>query len=230
MWAATASCRRCDLKAFVPIIRNEETIMHRKHKWTLAAFGLLLAASTAVAQQPQNVRVRGTIEKVDGDRYLVKARDGSDVTVKLSDKTSIRGITKMSLSDVKPGSYVGAAAMPQADGTQKAIEVHIFPEAMRGTGDGHRPFDLGPQSTMTNGNVDQTVAGVDGQVLTVKYKDGEKKIIVTPDTPVVTYVPAEKAELKPGAKIIVNNGTKEADGSVMAASISVGLNGLTPPM
>ena len=204
--------------------------MQRKHKWTLAAFGLLLAASMATAQQPQNVRVRGTIEKVDGDQLLVKARDGSDVTVKLADKVAIRGVTKMSLSDVKPGSYVGAAAMPQADGTQKAIEVHIFPEAMRGTGDGHRPFDLGPQSTMTNGNVDQTVAGVDGQVLTVKYKDGEKKIIVTPDTPVVTYVPAERSELKPGAKIVIGSATKQADGSVLAAQVNVGMNGLTPPM
>ncbi len=161
---------------------------------------------------------------------MVKARDGSDVTVKLADKVTIRGVAKMSLSDVKPGSYVGAAAMPQADGTQKAIEVHIFPEAMRGTGDGQRPFDLGPQSTMTNGNVDQTVAGVDGQVLTVKYKDGEKKIIVTPDTPVVTYVPAERSELKPGAKIVIGNATKQADGTVLAAQVNVGMNGLTPPM
>lgn len=203
--------------------------MIRKHGLALSVLALLVASS-ALAQQPQNVRVRGTIEKADGDRLQVKTRDGTDVTVKVADKASIRGVVKMSLADVKPGSYVGAAAMPQPDGTQKAIEVHIFPEAMRGTGDGHRPFDLGPQSTMTNGNVDQTVAGVDGQVLTVKYKDGEKKIIVTPDTPVVTYVPGDRSELKPGAKIVIGNATKEPDGTVLASQVNVGRDGLTPPM
>src|SRR5215216_632349 len=131
--------------------------------------------------------MRGTIDRVEGDTYLVKARNGGELKVQLPDNVMIVALTKASLADIKQGSYVGVAGMPQADGSQKALEVHIFPEAMRGTGDGHRGWDLQPSSTMTNGAVEQTAASADGQVLTLKYKDGEKKIVVTPETPIVAY-------------------------------------------
>jgi len=140
------------------------------------------------------------------------------------------GVEKASLADIKEGSYVGSAAMPQPDGSQKALEVHIFPEAMRGTGEGHRPWDLRPQSTMTNANVEQVVTGVDGHTLSVKYKDGEKKLVVPPDTPIVTYVPGDKSELKPGAKIFIAAAAKQADGSLQAPRVNYGKDGLTPPM
>jgi hypothetical protein len=151
----------------------------------------------------------------------------------LADNALIVGIVKASLSDIKTGSFVGVTGMPQADGSQKALEVHIFPEAMRGTGEGHYPWDLRPQSTMTNGyveHVEQTVTGVNGQTLTLKYKDGEKKIIVPPDTPIVTYVLGDKSELKPGAKILIAAAKKLPDGTLQAPRVNFGKDGLTPPM
>jgi hypothetical protein len=191
-------------------------------------------AMTAVLAGPaaaqDTVRLRGTIERVDGSTLVVKSREGAEVKVTLPDNAMVVGITKASLADVKQGSFVGVTGMPQADGSQKALEVHIFPEAMRGTGEGHRPWDLRPQSTMTNANVEQTVAGVDGQTLTVKYKDGEKKIVVPPDTPIVTYVPGDKSDLKPGTKIFVNAGVKQPDGSLQAPRINYGKDGTAPPM
>jgi len=187
-----------------------------------------VAAPPANAQEPP-VRVRGTIERVDGDVYVVKARGGSEVKVKLQDNALVVSLIKATLADIKQGSYVGVSGMPQADGSQKALEVHIFPEAMRGTGDGHRPWDLQPSSTMTNGAVDQAVASSDGQVLTLKYKDGEKKIIVAPDTPVVTYLPGDKGELKPGATVFVAAATKLPDGTLQTQRINVG-RGVAPPM
>jgi hypothetical protein len=126
--------------------------------------------------------------------------------------------------------FVGSTAMPQPDGSQKAIEVHIFPEAMRGTGEGHYAWDLEPNSTMTNANVEQSVTGVDGQTLTLKYKNGEKKILVTQDTVIVTYNPGDKADLVPGTKIFVGAAKKQPDGSLQAARINYGKDGLTPPM
>ena len=165
---------------------------------TVGGFVLVFAASTTWAQD--TVRVRGTIERMEGQTLVVKSRDGAELKVVLADNALIVALVKASLSDIKPGSFVGVTGMPQADGSQKAVEVHIFPEAMRGTGEGHRPWDLRPQSTMTNANVEQTVAGIDGQTLTLKYKDGEKKIIVPPDTPIVTYTPGDKSELKPGSR------------------------------
>ena len=129
--------------------------------------------------------MRGTIERVDGDTYIVKARDGAELKLKLAPNAAVVALIKASLADIKQGSYVGVAGMPQPDGSQKALEVHIFPEAMRGVGDGHRGWDLQPSSTMTNGNVEQTAASSDGQMLTLKYKDGEKKIVVPPGIPIV---------------------------------------------
>ena len=169
-----------------------------------AAFGLMLSASASLAQQPQTVRVRGTVEAADGPVITVKARDGQTLKVKLTDNAAVRGIVKAALSDIKENSFIGVTGMPQADGSQKAVEIHIFPEAMRGTGEGHRPWDLQPSSTMTNATVAQMVKAVSGDEITLKYKEGEKKIVVAPDTVIVTYVPGDKSELKPGAKIFLS--------------------------
>jgi len=195
----------------------------------MIGLAVLLGAPASLAQDSPPVRVRGTIERVDGAIYVVKARDGSELKLTLPDAPQIAGIIKASLSDIKPGSFVGITAMPQADGSQSALEVHIFPESMRGTGEGHYPWDLRPQSTMTNANVEQIVTGVDGQTLTMKYKDGEKKILVPANTPIVTYVPGDKSELKPGAKVFIV-AVKQPDGTLMGRAWRVGRNGLTPPM
>jgi len=190
---------------------------------------LLLAAAPMAVAQEQTVRVRGTIDRVEGDTYIVKARSGGEVKVKLPDNVMVVALTKASLADIKQGSYVGVAGMPQADGSQKALEVHIFPEPMRGTGDGHRPWDLQPSSTMTNGNVEQTAASSEGQVRTLKYKDGEKKIVVSPDTPIVSYLPGEKNELKAGAAIFIAAAMKQPDGTLTTPRVNVG-RGVAPPM
>jgi outer membrane lipoprotein SlyB len=196
-----------------------------------AAAGLVLVAtvSSAVAQQPPPVRVRGQIEKVDGNTLTIKARDGVSLTVNLADNARVMGLDKASLADIKKDSYIGVTAMPQPDGSQRAIAIHIFTEAQRGTGEGHRPWDLRPGSTMTNAAVDTTVSSVDGQVVTVKYKDGEKKVIVPPETPIVSYSPGDKSELKPGAQVIITAAQKQPDGSLTAPAINVG-RGITPPM
>jgi hypothetical protein len=195
---------------------------------TVGGFALVFAASTTWAQD--TVRVRGTIERVEGQTLVVKSRDGAELKVVLADNALVVALVKASLSDIKQGSFVGVTGMPQADGSQKAVEVHIFPEAMRGTGEGHRPWDLRPQSTMTNANVEQTVAGVDGHTLTLKYKDGEKKIIVVPETAIVTYLPGDKSELKPGVKIFIAAANKQPDGTLQAPRVNFGKDGLTPPM
>jgi hypothetical protein len=188
-----------------------------------------LVAPLAWAQDSPPVRVRGTIERVDGPIYIVKARDGAELKLTLADNPQIAGVTKASLADVKQGSFVGVTAMPQHDGSLGAVEVHIFPEAMRGTGEGHYPWDLQPQSTMTNANVEQVVSAVDGRTLTLKYKDGEKKIIVSPSTPIVTYVPGDKSEIKPGAKVFIV-AVKQADGTLQGRAWRIGRDGVTPPM
>jgi hypothetical protein len=150
--------------------------------------------------------------------------------VALANNALIVAIVKASMADIKQGSFVGVTGMPQADGSQRAIEVHIFPEAMRGTGEGHYAWDLRPGSTMTNANVEQTVSGVDGQTLSVKYKDGEKKLIVPPDATIVTYVTGDKSELKPGTKIFIAAAKKQPDGTLEAPRVNYGRDGLTPPM
>jgi Cu/Ag efflux protein CusF len=193
-----------------------------------AALAAAFAVSSASAQQPQTQRVRGTIEKVDGNTLSVKARDGAVLTVALAGNATVIGVVKASLADIKEGSYIGSGAMPQADGSQKAIEVHIFAESQRGTGEGHRPWDGAPNSTMTNGTAGNAVAGVDGSTLIVKYKDGEKKLIVAPGTPIVQYVLGEKSELKPGASINITNAVKKPDGTFEAARVNVGRDGIVP--
>jgi hypothetical protein len=191
----------------------------------VAAFG-----SLAWAQQPPVVRIRGTIEAVDGPLLAVKSREGTDMKVRVTDNVTVFGVANIAMSEIKPGSYIGVSALPQPDGIQKAIAVHIFPEAMRGAAEGFRPWDLKPNSTMTNATVADTVAGVDGQNILVKYKDGEKKVVVPPGTPIVTFLPGEKSELKPGAKIIIFGATKKDDGTLEANRVNVGRDGITPPM
>jgi hypothetical protein len=194
-----------------------------------AGFALLCVALPASAQE--TVRIRGTIEKVDGGVYTVKNRDGAEMKLTVvADKPLYVAIVKSTMADIKPGMFVGSTGMTQPDGSQKAIEVHIFPESMRGTGEGHYDWDLKPNTKMTNANVEQTVAGVDGQMLSVKYKDGEKKLLVTPETAVVTYVMGDQGDLKPGTKVFVAAGKKQADGSVQTPRITYGKDGLTPPM
>ena len=197
----------------------------------LVAMAVVVASSLhALAQQsPTPSRVRGTIEGVDGDVLSVKSRSGEDVKLHMTGDMKVVGIVKISLSDVKVGSFVGATTVPGADGSQKAVEVHVFPEDMRGTGEGSRPYDLRPNSTMTNATVAESVAGNDGRTLTVKYKDGEKKVVVGPDTPVVTYAAADKSDLKAGAKVIAFI-KKLPDGSFETNRVGVGRDGLTPPM
>jgi hypothetical protein len=207
--------------------------MDRKTKWRLvavAALALAVAIIAIASAQEQTVRVRGTIDGIDGQKMNVTARDGTKLAIKIADNVTVVGVVKASMSDIKPGSYVGAAGMPQEDGSQRALEVLIFPEAMRGTAEGFRPWDLRPNSTMTNATVAEVLDKTDAQTITLKYKDGEKTVVVPPDTPIVAYVPGDKSELKPGAKIFIAGAAKQPDGSLVAARIGVGRDGLTPPM
>jgi hypothetical protein len=192
---------------------------------TVAAFATAIAVTTASAQTQ---RLRGTIEKVDGNMLLIKSPDGAPLTLTLADNAVVVGVVKATVADIKEGSYIGSGAMPQPDGSQKALEVHIFAESQRGTGDGHRPWDGAPNSTMTNGAVGQAVSSVDGPVVTVKYKDGEKKVIVGPNVPIVRYEIGDKSELKAGAAIGVAAATKKPDGTFGAARINVGRGGVVP--
>jgi hypothetical protein len=194
----------------------------------LTSLALMGAMSSVSAQE--TVRIRGTIERVDGPVYVIKNRDGAEVKLTVTDPPLFVAIVKATMDDIKPGMFVGATGMTQPDGSQKAIEVHIFPESMRGTGEGHYDWDLKPNTKMTNANVDQTVAGVDGPVLSVKYKDGEKKVMVTPETAVVTFVAGSKEDLKPGIKVFVGAAKKQPDGTVQTSRITYGKDGLTPPM
>jgi hypothetical protein len=189
-----------------------------------------MLGSAAWAQQPPTVRIRGTIEGVDGPTLTIKSREGADMKVRVTDNAVVVGIARSALSEIKQGSYIGVSAMPEPDGTQKALAVHIFPEAQRGTGEGFRAWDLRPNSTMTNATVAETVAGTDGQNIRVKYKDGERKVVVPPETPIVAFVSGDKSELKPGARIIIFGATKNGDGTLEAGRVGVGLDGITPPM
>jgi hypothetical protein len=182
------------------------------------------------ASAEENVRIRGTIESVEGPVFVVKNRDGAELKLTVTDKPLFVAIVKATIADIKPGMFVGSTGVTQPDGIQKAIEVHIFPESMRGTGEGHYDWDLKPHTKMTNANVEQTVAGVNGQMLSLKYKDGEKKVLVTPETAVVTYVNGDRSDLKPGIKIFVGAAKKQPDGTVQTRRITYGKDGLTPPM
>jgi hypothetical protein len=191
---------------------------------------LSLVGSAAWAQQPQTVRIRGTIEAVDGPMLAIKTREGTDLKVRMTDNAAVFGVVKTDLSEIKPGSYIGVSALPEPDGTQKALAVHIFPESQRGAAEGFRPWDLRAGSTMTNATVAETVKGTDGQNILVKYKDGEKKVVVPPETPIVTFVGGDKSEVKAGAKVIIFGAVKKDDGTLEANRVNVGRDGITPPM
>jgi hypothetical protein len=194
----------------------------------LVLIALSIGGSAFAQEKP--VRVRGEIVSLDGMTMIVKPRQGSDIRIKLADNVGVSGVVPFKVEDIKPNSYIGVSSIPQPDGTQRAIHVHVFPEALRGVAEGHFPWDNQPQSMMTNATVQETVAGVDGQTIMVKYKDGEKKIVVPKDAPVVTYVPGSVADLKPGAKIFIVAAVPQPDGSFTAARVNVGKDGLTPPM
>ncbi len=187
-----------------------------------------LAATAALAQAPQTVRLRGVIEKVDGNTVTAKSDKGDELKLNLADKMLVVAVVKASMADIKDGDFIGSGAMPQPDGSQKAIEVHIFAESMRGTGEGFRPWDGAPNSTMTNGTVGTTVTAVDGPVITVKYKDGEQKIIVAPNVPIVRYEVADLSALKPGVAFSVLAAMKTPDGSYDIKRINVGRDGVVP--
>jgi len=193
----------------------------------IAAAAVLAALGLSGASGQQTVRIRGTIEKVDGNTVVVKATDGTEHTLTLTASAAIVGVVKASLAEIKPGSFVGSAAMPQPDGSQKALEVHIFAETQRGTGEGHRPYTI-PNSTMTNGTVGDMVSATGEGSLTVKYKDGEKKIVVPPGVPIVRYEIGDRGELKPGVHITALNAVKKPDGSIEAPRLNVGRDGLVP--
>jgi hypothetical protein len=198
---------------------------------TLVAAFAAAAAFAASAQAPvdNTVRIRATVEKLDGQLLTVKTRDGKIMVIKLADNYVVMGIAKASVADIATGKFIGTTTVGERDGALVALEVHIFPENMRGTGEGHRDWDLRPNSKMTNANVANMVAMGKDQVMTVQYKGGEKKILVTDSTAVVSYQPVERSELKPGAAIFAVT-VKQPDGSLTAARVNVGLKGQTPPM
>jgi hypothetical protein len=197
---------------------------------SLAALSFALVCAAWPASAQETVRIRGTVERIEGPVYVVKNRDGAELKLTVTDNPLFVAIVKSTMADIKPGLFVGSTGTTQPDGTQKAIEVHIFPESMRGTGEGHYDWDLKPQTKMTNANVEQTVAGVEGPILSVKYKDGEKKLLVTPETVVVTYVIGNKDDIKPGTKVFVAAAKKQPDGTLQTPRITYGKDGLTPPM
>ena len=190
--------------------------------------GAIIAASCSAATA-QTMRMSGTIEKADGNVLSLKSSDGAEVKLTLTENAMIIAMVKASMADIKEGTFLGSAAMPQPDGSQKALEVHIFPEQMRGTGEGHRPYAPVPNSTMTNGSASgATVTGVDGATMMVKYKDGEKKIVVPPDVPIVRYEIGGSGDLKAGARFTVVAATKKPDGTLEASRINVGRDGVVP--
>ena len=192
------------------------------------------ALTVALAQQPasqpaQTIRLRGVIEKLDGRAVLAKSTKGEELKLNLVDKALVVAVVKASMAEIKPGLFIGSAAMPQPNGSQKALEVHIFAESMRGAGEGFRPWDGAPNSTMTNGTVGASVSGVDGPVVTVQYKNGEKQIIVGPNVPIVRYEIAEPSVITSGAPFTAVATAKASDGSFDVSRINVGRGGASPP-
>jgi len=197
----------------------------------IASLAMVAAVATAAsAQTPPTVRIRGTIEAVDGSMLSIKSREGTDMKVKMTDNVAVFGVAKTELSEIKEGSYIGVTAVPEPDGVQKAVAVHIFPENQRGAAEGFRPWDQRPNSTMTNATVAERVAGTAGDKILVKYKDGEKNVVVPPETPIVTFLVGDKSELKAGANIIIFGAVKKDDGTLEANRVNVGRDGITPPM
>jgi len=198
---------------------------------SIAALLIAGLSAVALAQAPANppVRIRGTVEKIDGQILTVKARSGETMTVKLADNFVVMGVAKASVADIGSGKFIGTTTVGERGGALVALEVHIFPENMRGTGEGHYDWDLRPSSKMTNANVANVVSMGKDRVLTVQYKGGEKKVLVPEDAVVVAFTPADRSELKPGAQVFVNS-QRQPDGSLTAPRVNVGLKGQVPPM
>ena len=198
---------------------------------SIAALLVAGLSAVALAQAPANppVRIRGTVEKIDGQTLTVKARSGETMTVKLADNFVVMGVAKASVADIGSGKFIGTTTVGERDGALVALEVHIFPENMRGTGEGHYDWDLRPSSKMTNANVANVVSMGKDRVLTVQYKGGEKKVLVPENAVVVSFTPTDRSELKPGAQVFVNS-QRQPDGSLTAPRVNVGLKGQVPPM
>ncbi|WP_438617793.1 hypothetical protein [Oryzifoliimicrobium ureilyticus] len=198
--------------------------------WKNLGLALVLAVTAfGSAEAAEKIRVRGVVENLDGDTLNVKSRDGKDVMIMLKPGWAVSGIVSAKMSDIKVGDFVGIASQPTESGVNGALEVLIFPAAMKGTGEGDREWDLKPKSSMTNATVANSVTSVNGPTLTLKYNGGERKISVPEGTPIVTFAPATKADIKPGAGVIIN-GTATGDNMVESDRVVVGLNGVIPPM
>ncbi len=202
--------------------------MNRRMLLTTLAVGVSLSGAAFAQSGNVAARLRGKIDAVSGDTVQVTLRNGTKATATLPANVRVTWLTVSQVSEIKQGSYVGTAAVPQADGTLKALEVQVFPPSMRGVGEGTREWDLGAGSSMTNGTVGSLVNS-NGRTITITYKDGEKRVVVPDDVPIVTYEPADRTALTVGANVLIN-GTRGADGMVTAGSVSVGKNGLVPPM
>jgi hypothetical protein len=198
---------------------------------TLAALLIAAVSAAAVAQAPANppVRIRGTVEKIEGTNLTIKANNGQSMSVKLADNYTVMGVAKAGLADVSSGKFIGTTTVGERNGALVALEVHIFPENMRGTGEGHYDWDLRPESKMTNANVANVTSMGKDRVLTVQYKGGEKKVLIPENAVIVSFTPTERSELKPGAKVFVNS-QRQPDGSLIAPRVNVGLHGQVPPM
>jgi hypothetical protein len=197
----------------------------------IAALVIAAMSAAVLAQAPSApTRIRATLEQVDGNLLTVKTRTGEVMKVKVPDNVVIIGIAKASMADIGKGKFIGTTTVGQKDGALVAEEVHIFPENMRGTGEGHRDWDLRPESKMTNANVAEIKNMGDGRVMTVQYKGGEKQVLITPRTSVVSYEPASRSDLKPGTGVFINNAERQPDGTYTAPRVNVGLRGQNPPM
>ena len=195
----------------------------------LAAAILALLVVPAFAQEGTPTRIRGTIEKLEGQTLIVKSREGQELSIALANDLKVSAVEKAQLSDIKQGDFIGTAAVPGTDGKLHAQEVLIFQEALRGAGEGHRPWDLTPDSTMTNATVAEVAEGAKGRLLKLKYKDGEKEIEVPMEAPIVTLAPGDPSLLQPGTAVFIS-AMKAADGTLSASRVTAGKDGVPPPM